>query len=96
MKHRIAEALLLALFLLTVQTAILAHAHEGSAAPAGAAAQSCEFCVGYAAGAPPAQADAQGPGFHQALAPDCAGPVVLAARFHPAHRSRAPPVFDPG
>lgn len=93
MTRRFSEALLLALLLLAVQTAILTHEHEGSAAPAGAAAQSCEFCVGHNAAAPaPDAAVAAHPGFHPLLRPAPASAFVLAGRSGSAHRSRAPPV----
>jgi hypothetical protein len=92
MSRRIAEALLLALLLLAVQTAILAHAHEGSAAPGGAAAQSCEFCAGHAAGAPPpAAAGSATPALRAVVPPAFARPAAPPARFNFAHPSRAPP-----
>jgi hypothetical protein len=94
MARRFSEALLLALLLLAVQTAVLTHEHEGSAGPAGAAAQSCEFCVGHHAAAPaPEAAVAAHPEFHPLLLPAPASAFVLAGRPGSAHRSRAPPVF---
>jgi hypothetical protein len=94
MTRRFSEALLLALLLLAVQTAILTHEHKGSAAPAGAAAQSCEFCVGHHTAAPaPDAAVAAHPGSHPPLLPTPASAFVLTGRSGSAHRSRAPPVF---
>lgn len=94
MTRRMSEALLLALLLLAVQTAILTHEHEGSAAPAGAAAQSCEFCVGHHAAAPaPDAAVAEHPEFHSLWLPAPASAFVPAGRAGSAHRSRAPPVL---
>jgi hypothetical protein len=94
MTRRFTEALLLALFLLAVQTAILTHEHDGSAAPAGAVAQSCEFCVGHHAAAP---APDFGAAAHHYLRPirlpALAGLGVPAPVAGSAHRSRAPPVF---
>jgi hypothetical protein len=91
-KRRLAETLLLALLLLSVQTAVLAHEHDGSAAPAGAAAQSCEFCVGHHADAPPPEAPrAVRSEFRRIPLPVSAVSRVPATRFGSAHRSRAPP-----
>jgi hypothetical protein len=96
MKHamrRLAEALLLALFLVAVQTAVLTHDHDQSA-PAGVVAQGCDFCAGGhspaaapppASGAPDAELDS--PGW-----PATSSPAV-SSRFRAAHRSRAPPSF---
>ena len=94
MTRRLSEALLLALLLLTVQTAILTHEHEGSAAPAGAAAQSCELCVGHSAAAPaPEAAVAAHPDFRPVRLSGLASAFIPAGRPGSAHRSRAPPVF---
>lgn len=94
MTRRFAEALLLALLLLAVQTAILTHEHEGSSAPAGAAAQSCEFCVGHHAAVP---APDSGVGLRHAFRsihlPPIAGLAVPASPTGNAHRSRAPPLL---
>jgi hypothetical protein len=94
MTRRFTEALLLALLLLAVQTAILTHEHEGSAAPAGVAAQSCEFCVGHHAAEP---ASDIGVAVRHDLRPirlpaiaDLVAPASLTGN---AHRSRAPPLF---
>jgi hypothetical protein len=89
--RRIAETLLLALLLLAVQTAVVAHEHD-SAAPVGAAAQSCEFCVGHHAGAPAPEAPrATRSGFRRIPLPVLAASRVPETRFGSAHRSRAPP-----
>ncbi len=94
MARRLSEALLLALLLLAVQTAILTHEHEGNAAPAGTAAQSCELCVGHAAAAPaPEAAAAARPDFSPILLPASGSAFVPAGRPASAHRSRAPPVI---
>jgi hypothetical protein len=94
MTRRFTEALLLALLLLAVQTATLTHEHEGSAAPAGAAAQSCELCVGHHAAAPaPEAAIAALPDFRPILLPAHASAFVPASLSGNAHRSRAPPLF---
>lgn len=93
MMRRIHEALLLAVLLVAVQTAILAHGHDESAS-SGAAAQSCEFCAGHHSAAPAPEAGGptlSGPrstGFpvHQV-------PAARAADVRAAHRSRAPPAF---
>jgi hypothetical protein len=90
--RRVAEALLLALLLIAVQTAILTHEHGDGQAPAGAALQSCEFCTGHQGALPapdPAEASK-----HAAppllIAETKAGPP-RAIRLAAAHRSRAPP-----
>jgi hypothetical protein len=92
--RRFAEALLFALLLVAVQTAILTHDHDDSSGPAGAAVQSCEFCVGNHASAPaPEPADPVRP---QALAQRFAGRLAgptRPARISGAHRSRAPPAI---
>lgn len=94
MTRRFSEALLLALLLLAIQTAILTHEHEGSGAPAGAAAQSCEFCVGHHAAAPAPDASlAARPDFRPIRLPPLSGHFVPASPTGNAHRSRAPPVF---
>jgi len=94
MTRRFSEALLLALLLLAVQTAILTHEHEGSAAPAGAAAQNCELCVGHSAAAPaPEAAVAAHPDFRPVRLPALASAFVPAPLPSNAHRSRAPPAF---
>ena len=88
------EALLLALLLLAVQTAMLTHEHEGSAAPAGAAAQTCEFCVGHPAAAPAPEAGASThPAFSPLRLASIAEAFVRAFLPGNAHRSRAPPVL---
>lgn len=95
MMRRFHEALLLAVLLVAVQTAILAHGHEGGAS-SGAAAQSCEFCAGHHAAAPaPAAGGPTLPVPRSTLVPV---PRVHAARtadVRAAHRSRAPPAFRP-
>lgn len=92
MTRRLSEALLLALLLLAVQTAVLTHEH-GSAAPAGAVVQSCEFCVGHHAAAPaPDPAVAALPVSHPILLLSRSAPAPVA-RPAAAHRSRAPPAF---
>jgi hypothetical protein len=94
MTRRFTEALLLALLLLALQTAILTHEHEGSAAPAGAAAQTCEFCAGHHAAAPaPDASPAARPDFRPLRLHAIAGLVVPASLIGNAHRSRAPPHF---
>lgn len=94
MTRRVSEALLLALLLLAIQTAILTHAHDGSAAPAGAAAQSCEFCVGHHAAAPaPDASPGACPDFRPIRLPALVGLAIPASLPGNAHRSRAPPVF---
>jgi len=94
MTRRLTEALLLALLLLAVQTAILTHAHEGSTAPAGAAAQNCEFCAGHHAAAPaPDSGVAVRHDLRPIRLPAIAGLVVPASLAGNAHRSRAPPLL---
>ena len=94
MRRRFSEVLLLALLLLAIQTAILTHEHEGSAAPAGAAALSCEFCVGHHAAAPAPEAGVSThPDFRPIRLPALAGLDVPASLPGNAHRSRAPPVL---
>ena len=93
MTRRFTEALLLALLLLAVQTAILTHEHEGSAAPAGAVAQSCEFCVGHHAAAPAPEVAIAAPDFRPVRLPALASAFVPASPAGNAHRSRAPPLF---
>lgn len=94
MRRRCSEALLLALLLLAIQTAILTHEHDGSAAPVGAAAQSCEFCVGHHAAAPAPEAGVStNPDFRPIRLPALAGLDVPASLPGNAHRSRAPPVL---
>jgi len=94
MTRRFSEALSLALLLLAVQTAILTHEHEGGLAPAGIAAQSCEFCVGHHAAAPaPEPGVATRPDFRLFRLASIAEAFVPASRPGNAHRSRAPPVF---
>ena len=94
MTRRFSEALLLALLLLAVQTAILTHEHEGNSAPAGAAAQSCELCVGHSAAAPaPEAAVAALPDFRPIHLLALASAFVPASLLGNAHRSRAPPAF---
>ena len=96
MTRRLSEVLLLALLLLAVQTAILTHEHDGDSAPAGATAQSCEFCAGHQGGAaPPAALVTAHPDARPVLLPAVAGPSMPAARFDSAHRSRAPPFIRP-
>lgn len=91
MTRRFAEALLLALLLLAVQTAILTHEHEGSAA---AAAQTCEFCVGHHAAAPAPEASVSThPEFRPLRLASIAEALVPASLPGNAHRSRAPPVL---
>lgn len=92
MTRRLSQALLLALLLLAVQTAILTHEHDSSAAPSGATAQSCEFCAGHHGGAPPPAALVTAyPDSRPVLPPAAAGHQLPAARFDSANRSRAPP-----
>ena len=93
--RRFHEVLLLALLLVAVQTAILTHEHEFSAAPAGAtAAQSCEFCTGHHPAAPAAEAgSASLPDLQSTRIPDPRVVAALPARTRAAHRSRAPPTF---
>jgi hypothetical protein len=92
--RRLHEALLLALLLVAVQTAVLTHEHEGSAAPAGATAQSCEFCTGNHAGAPaPEAGGASLPDLQSTRIPDPRVVFTFPVRSRAAHRSRAPPVF---
>lgn len=92
--RRISEALLLALLLLAVQTAVLTHEHEGSAAPSGVSAQSCEFCAGHHAAAPaPDAAVSTHPDFRPSRPASLAEGFVPASLSGNAHRSRAPPVF---
>ena len=94
MMRRFSEALLLALLLLAVQTAIVTHEHEGSAAPAGVAAQSCEFCVGHHAAAPAPEAGvATHPAFRPYRLASIAEAFLPASLSGNAHRSRAPPVL---
>jgi hypothetical protein len=91
MTRRVSQALLLALLLLAVQTAILTHEHR-SAAPTGAV-QSCEHCVDHHAAAPaPDPAVAAVPYFHPILLLSPSARIP-GARPAAAHRSRAPPVF---
>ena len=91
MTRRLSEALLLALLLLAVQTAILTLEHENSTAPA---AQGCELCAGHQAAAPAPDASL---GTRVDLRPirlaAIAGPGVPASLPGKAHRSRAPPDF---
>ncbi len=94
MTRRLTEALLLALLLLAVQTAIITHEHEGNTAPAGAAAQSCEFCVGHHAAAPaPDTGAAVRHDFRPIRLPAVERLVVPTSLTGTAHRSRAPPLF---
>lgn len=94
MARRLSKALLLALLLLAVQTAILTHAHADDARPAGAATQGCEFCAGHHSAAPaPDAAAAARPDFHPALLQASSGACLPASRSASAHRSRAPPAF---
>jgi hypothetical protein len=91
--RRLHEALLLALLLVTVQTAFLAHGHEDDVS-SGAAAQSCEFCTGHHAAAPaPEPAGSTCPDLRSTLSRG--QPVVarVPAAARSAHRSRAPPTF---
>lgn len=92
--RRFSEALLFALLLIAVQTAILTHDHGDPQAPAGAAAQACEFCVGNHSAAPAAEL--------AAAARHAAPPLLLSMpetgppqpiRPPSAHRSRAPPAL---
>ena len=89
--RRLHEALLLALLLVLVQTAILTHGHEHGAS-SGVAAQSCEFCAGHQAAAPaPEAGQSTHPDLRSNQAPDLQVIVALRARAWAAHRSRAPP-----
>jgi len=93
MMRRLHEALLLALLLVAVQTAILAHGHEDSAS-SGGAAQSCELCTGHHAAAPaPDPAAATLPDLRSTPLPDLQVAANIPARSRSAHRSRAPPIF---
>jgi hypothetical protein len=94
MRRRFSEALLLALLLLATQTAILTHEHEGRAAPAGAAAQSCEFCVGHHAAVPAPEAGVSThPDFRPFRLASVTEGFLPASLPGNAHRSRAPPVL---
>ncbi len=94
MARRISKALLLALLLLAVQTAILTHAHGDDAPPAGTAAQGCEFCAGHHSAAPaPDAAVAARTDFQPALLKALSGAFLPARRSAAAHRTRAPPAF---
>ena len=93
--RRFHEALLLAVLLVAVQTAILAHGHDDGAS-SGAAAQSCEFCAGHSAAAPPPAAGAPTPPDQQSTrVPVPQVHAVRTAGIRSAHRSRAPPAFHP-
>ena len=93
MTRRLSQALLLALLLLAVQTAILTHEHDGSPAPTGLAAQGCDFCAGHHGGAPlPATLVTAHPEVRPVLPPAADGPALPATRFDSAHPSRAPPL----
>lgn len=86
--------LLLAVILVAVQTAALAHDHAGAAHSGDAATQVCEFCTGFAIGAPP-PADAT-VAHHAAPMPAAApGYEPVPPRSHPACAglSRAPPAI---
>ena len=92
--RRLSEALLFALLLLAVQTAILTHDHGDNQAPAGLASQSCEFCSGSHAGAP--APDHFAAAHHEPspiFLPDASGGPARSVRASAAHRTRAPPVF---
>jgi len=94
--RRFHEALLLALFLLAVQTAIVAHDHGAGTgtAPFGAVAQNCEFCTGHSAAAPAPERGSAARHEPQSLRlPRLADDPVLPAPVAAAHRSRAPPSF---
>jgi hypothetical protein len=91
--RRLHEALLLALLLVAVQTAILAHGHEDSAS-SGVAAQSCEFCAGHHAAAPaPESAGSHHPDHRSTISGGLPVVAAAAAPVRSAHRSRAPPAF---
>jgi hypothetical protein len=91
--RRLHEALLLALLLVLVQTAILAHGHEDGA-PSGGAAQSCEICAGHQAAAPaPEAGQSTHPDLRSIPGTDLRVVATLPGRCRTAHRSRAPPAF---
>jgi hypothetical protein len=93
MMRRFHEALLLAVLLVAVQTAILAHGHD-DAAPSGAAAQSCEFCAGHPAAAPAPEAGGPTlPGLGSNRGPVLRVQASRTTDVRAAHRSRAPPAF---
>jgi hypothetical protein len=85
---------LLALILVAVQTAALAHDHAGAAHSGEAASQVCEFCTGFATGAPPL-ADATVAHHAQPMPAAVPGYEPLPPRSHPACAglSRAPPAI---
>jgi hypothetical protein len=90
--RRVAETLLLALLLVAVQTALLTHEHGDGQAPAGAAAQSCEYCSSHSAAAPaPDGPSASLPAAPLALPAASERREVFPSRISAAHRSRAPP-----
>jgi hypothetical protein len=89
--RRLHEALLLALLLVAVQTAFLAHGHDDGAS-SGAAAQSCEFCAGHHAAAPAPEAGGPTlPGLRSTRSPVLPVLATPTADVRSAHRSRAPP-----
>jgi hypothetical protein len=92
--RRLTQTLLLALVLVAIQIASIAHQHGGDTLPSGQQSAVCDFCTGIHAGAPapePAAAAHHAPAL--LVLPAAIAQLALPARPPGAHGSRAPPAI---
>jgi len=92
--RRLTQTLLLALVLVSIQIASIAHQHGGDTLPSGQQSVVCDFCTGIHAGAPaPEATDFAQYAPASVVLPAAIVQLALPARTTGAHRTRAPPTI---
>jgi hypothetical protein len=92
--RRLTQTLLLALVLVSIQLAGIAHQHAGDTLPSGQQSAVCDFCTGIHAGAPPPESAAAAQHAPAAIVlPTAVARPTIPGRPSVAHGSRAPPAL---